>query len=326
MMERSKSQFARLLEIDRQIRGGKYPNCRSFARAWEVSQKTVQRDINYLRDQLGAPIGYDRLHRGFCYTDNTWFLPSISMSEGELLSLLVAARALEQYRGSPVAKELERIFSVIAAILPGGVSIQPELIFHRFSFTSPPSKPVEEKVWTTMVRGLLQQQSVAIAYRTPRSPEPKERVINPFHIANLQGEWYVLGPVAGETKVLQFSLARIESAALVPRAFEIPDRFDAQDILARVFGRSAVSDHIHDVRLLFDKEAADWVTERQWHPRQKIRRRKSGGVELSFRASGLYELQRWVLSWGHHVRVLAPKPLREMVAEEIRLMAAARRR
>jgi predicted DNA-binding transcriptional regulator YafY len=73
--------------------------------------------------------------------------------------------------------------------------------------------------------------------------------------------------------------------------------------------------------LLFSKDAARWVEEREWHPQQVIRRRRTGELELAFPAKGLYEVQRWVLAWGHDVKVLAPKPLLESVREEIRLMA-----
>ena len=74
-MERSKSQFPRLLELDRRIRSKEYPNCLTFSEEYEVSQKTIQRDIDFLRDQLGAPIEYDRDRKGFYYTDQNWFLP-----------------------------------------------------------------------------------------------------------------------------------------------------------------------------------------------------------------------------------------------------------
>ncbi len=44
--------FRRLLELDARIRAGSHPNCSSFAREWEVSAKTVQRDLEFLRDRL----------------------------------------------------------------------------------------------------------------------------------------------------------------------------------------------------------------------------------------------------------------------------------
>ncbi len=72
-----KPQYRRLLFIDGEIRKGKYPNCTGLAREWEVSPRTVQRDIDYLRWELGAPMEYDAIRHGFHYTDRSWFLPSV---------------------------------------------------------------------------------------------------------------------------------------------------------------------------------------------------------------------------------------------------------
>ena len=44
-MTRTKPQFVRLVELDRHIRNGKHPNCLTFSTEYEVSQKTVQRDM-----------------------------------------------------------------------------------------------------------------------------------------------------------------------------------------------------------------------------------------------------------------------------------------
>ena len=66
-MNRNRVQLRRLLALDERIRMQRYPNCGGFAREWEVPRKTVQRDIDYLRDQLGAPLAYDQTHRGYSY-------------------------------------------------------------------------------------------------------------------------------------------------------------------------------------------------------------------------------------------------------------------
>ncbi len=71
-----KSQMTRILEFDRQVRDGEYPNSLRFSVDYEVSQRTVLRDIEYIRDQLGAPLQYDTARRGFHYTDD-WDLPHI---------------------------------------------------------------------------------------------------------------------------------------------------------------------------------------------------------------------------------------------------------
>ncbi len=103
-------------------------------------------------------------------------------------------------------------------------------------------------------------------------------------------------------------------------SFEMPKDFDPEKLLANTFGRFVLSDKVQMIKLLFDKEMAPWVLERQWSPKQKTVARKNGDVELSFPAAGLFEVFRWVLSWGHYAKVLEPKELREMVENEAGMM------
>ena len=323
-MQRTKSQYARLIELDRKIREGGYPNCLTFAEDWGVSQKTVQRDIDFLRDQCGAPIAYERDRKGFYYEDKSWWLPSVALSEGELMGVLLAARVAEQYRGSPVAKQIERTFAKLAELLPCKVSVNPALLYSRFTFTAPPAKPVNPEIWTTVVRGLLAQRTIRISYRTfdaVETEKAKESRIDPYHIANLQGEWYVFGVHHGHEDVRQFSMARIGKATLTEQRFAMPAGFDPEKLLSDTFARYAGDGEVKTVRILFDKEVAGWIEEREWQPRQTLKRRKTGDIELEFPAKGLYEVQRWVLSWGRWAKVLAPEELKTAVAEEIRTMA-----
>jgi len=62
--------------------------------------------------------------------------------------------------------------------------------------------------------------------------------------------------------------------------------------------------------LRFDAFAARLVTERQWHPSQKIKHLVDGEIELTMTLGSLEEIERWVLSWGEHVQVLEPAALK----------------
>jgi predicted DNA-binding transcriptional regulator YafY len=174
---------------------------------------------------------------------------------------------------------------------------------------------------------VLHQRSIKITYQAMEAKEAKERMIDPYHIANLAGEWYVFARCHRSEQLIQFAIPRIRRAAMQKGAFTIPDDFDMQELLSKTFGRFAVPyGKVHTVRLVFDKEIAPWVLERQWHRRQKIRKRKNGNIELSFEAAGLFEVFRWVLAWGHHCRVLAPTELKKRIADEVRLMGQQRKR
>ena len=47
---------ARFLKIHEDLRAGVWPNTRMLARKLEVDRRTIRRDIDYMRDQLHAPI------------------------------------------------------------------------------------------------------------------------------------------------------------------------------------------------------------------------------------------------------------------------------
>jgi hypothetical protein len=57
----SSSRFAiqRLAEITELLRCGRPVNCTAIADRFEVSTKTAQRDMEFLRDRLGVPAEYD---------------------------------------------------------------------------------------------------------------------------------------------------------------------------------------------------------------------------------------------------------------------------
>jgi len=62
------------------------------------------------------------------------------------------------------------------------------------------------------------------------------------------------------------------------------------------------------------------VRERDWHPTQKIREIKGGGIELEMTLGALEEIERWILSWGDHAKVLSPKALTDSVQKRVRSM------
>jgi len=50
------------------------------------------------------------------------------------------------------------------------------------------------------------------------------------------------------------------------------------------------------IRLLFEPKLAVYISERQWHPSQTLKKRPDGRVELRMETTGRKELVRWVLS------------------------------
>jgi predicted DNA-binding transcriptional regulator YafY len=90
----SKIIYERFIWFDNQVRGKKYPNAFKLAEKFEISPKTAQRDIEFMRDRLHCPLKYDLSQKGYFYKDGTFSLPMIYLSPAELSSLLIARKLL----------------------------------------------------------------------------------------------------------------------------------------------------------------------------------------------------------------------------------------
>lgn len=315
-----RGQLARLLELDRRIRTGRYPNCTAFALEWEVSRKTIQRDIDFLRDRMQAPIEFDHEHNGYLYTEGSWSLPLLHLSEGELLGLLMAGRMAAQYRGTPLAETLQGLFAKLEEALPERISIDPSTIDAHFSFFGVPSRPIRKQVWMPVLRALRANRVLDVHYCKVGGDQVKRRQIEPLHLACIMDEWYLVAWCREREAIRNFAVAGFEKASASRSIFE-PREFDPRAWFDGRFGRYVDPEATaHQVVISFSAEAAPWVAERSWHPQQELKRAGDGTVTLSFPAPALFEVKRWVLGWGADAEVREPAALRRAVAAESRAL------
>lgn len=59
-----------------------YPNAQRLAERFGISHRQAQRDLNYLRCELGAPIEYDNSKKGFYYS-HAFSLPVLISSDND---------------------------------------------------------------------------------------------------------------------------------------------------------------------------------------------------------------------------------------------------
>ena len=314
-----KPQYRRLLFIDEQLRKGGYPNCRSLAEEWEVSPKTIQRDLDYLRYELDAPIEYSREAHGYYYSEGSWQLPALSISESDLFAVMIAEKALRQFRDTPLYDRLVSVFSKIEGSLPGRVSVQPEWVDSRITFLPDAATHIEPQVWGDIAQALRGNQQLEIDHRSPSRPEAAVRRVDPYYLVSHRGEWYLIAYSHHHDAIRTFAVSRIDAVRETGDAFELPETLDVDDVLGDGFG-IMFGDASHQVRVRFSARLAPYIRERSWHPDQELRTHRDGGVTLSFPTNHLNEVKDWVLAWGAGAKVLGPPELLERVRSEVAAM------
>jgi predicted DNA-binding transcriptional regulator YafY len=314
----SRPPLRRLLALDRMVRQGRYPNAASAGRELEVHPRTIHRDLSFLRDSFGAPLEFDPQRNGYFYSDPDYELPLQRLTEGELVALFLAERLLQTYEGTPYAGALTSIFRKLTAALPDEVTINLDHLGEAYSFHRHAADTMEAARFGQLARAVREGRQLELLYWTASRDETCQRVVDPYHLASVQGDWYLVAYCHLREDVRMFSPGRIRSLRETGERFERPKDFAIGAYLDASFRAVRGSGPPRPVRLSFTAEAARYVRERVWHPSQQLRERRDGGLELTVRVSDFLEVKRWVLSYGAACEVLEPAELRAEVEEEVR--------
>lgn len=314
-----RQQLERILEIDRQVRAFMYPNARSLAQKLEVSERTIYQDRQFLVDRLGAPLAYDRRRGGWYYTEPNWVLPSVFITEGELLAFFLSVEIAKRYLGTAFEKPLRSAVEKITAGLKGQVEVNLKELQEWYVLAPPSVVLVREELLLDLHRAIKQRRRIRMRYFTASRGCWQVRVVEPYHLYNLRGDWYLIAfdHLRGAMRV--FHAGRISEWEVLPQTFVRDPQFSVEEWMAQAFVAERGEEPV-EVAIRFDPYQARYIRERRWHPTQSIEELPDGGLILRFSTGGLEEVKRWVMGYGSHAEVLKPSSLREAVKEEIERM------
>lgn len=305
----SRPPLERMLKIHDELRRGALINCTKLMASLEVSRKTVVRDIAFMRDRLDLPIEFDAQIQAYRYTQPVNAFPTVNVTEGELLALLVAQRALEQYRGTPFHRQLEVAFGKLAAGLRDRISFSPADEIRTVSFKNIGLGRTDLAVFNALSGAVLRQEEATFQYQKPGDTQASLRRVQPYHLANRENLWYLVGFDLERQALRTFALPRIAGVTNTKISFARPAEFSPEKFFAKALG---VLGGAGDFRVVirFAASVAGRIREREWHESQELRERADGAVELRLRLGALSEVEQWVLGWGAAAEVFAPPELR----------------
>jgi predicted DNA-binding transcriptional regulator YafY len=307
----SRPPLERMLRIHQALQAGGFPNSSKLAREVEVSTKTIHRDIEFMRDRLNLPIEFDSSKNGYHYTGEVSAFPTMQITEGELFALVVAEKALQQYRGTSFEKPLLSAIKKMEQSLPDTISLNLADIGQTISFRTRAEPILDLKIFDVLAKAVSQRQQLELHYRKP-GQKAETRIVDPYHLANINGEWFLFAFDHARKDIRTFAPARIQSAKPTGKNFERTQKFSLEKRLRDSFGVHA-GEGKFEVVIRFTPRAADYIREKKWHPSQTLRDLKNGGAELAMKLSSLAEVERWVLSWGGEAKVLKPRELAEAI-------------
>jgi predicted DNA-binding transcriptional regulator YafY len=308
----------RIVYLDERIREKGCATSREVAQRFEVSDRQVKRDIEYLRDRLGAPIVWDRASRSYRY-ETAWQELAFA-DEKSLLFYVFARAAAGTIAYVPLAEEnaLEGLLKLVPLGLRGAES--------AIRYELPGYEPADIEKLGLLVRALSESRCLDIAYCDAEG-RTSERRIAALRLVNYAGSWYCVAFDHSRTELRTFRLSRVAKVSLTKiKAQALIDPIEVERFLASSFGMFKGSgDKTATIR--FYGRAVAIVRGEIWHPRQTRSEgsdpRRGDYLDISIPVSLWEEILGRVLRFGADAEAFSPPEFRELWKAEIRRMAKA---
>jgi proteasome accessory factor B len=169
-------------------------------------------------------------------------------------------------------------------------------------------------------RAVVQERELTFHYRKPGDRKALPRRVQPYHLANRDSLWYLVGYDRQRRALRTFAVPRVARLRLLGASFKRPADFCSKKYFAAALHALGGTGSFRVV-LRFSGATADRVAEREWHETQTLRWVRGGRLEFTMTLGALGEAERWVMGWGAEVEVIAPKELRESVRKAALAMA-----
>ncbi len=311
--------WRRLQTIHHEIKEKRSPNASSLAQMLGVSSKTVQRDLDYLRDELDAPIEFDRQENGYFYSRPDYVLPFLPVDGNDLFSIGVAAQVLALFGGTPLARDLKACYERLAELMPPAVRLRPEIVMEKLALRAA-FRPVREEIWQAVAEALQRGIALSIRYHRPGAAPEEPRVVLPYAFVLSGRDWMMLAQDRAAGQIKNFDLARIQTAQLTGERYAIPRGFDTADFFRNTFGVFVGGGKPFRMKIRFSPDISEEIRELQWHPDQKVTLDEDGAAILELPAQSIKEARRFVLGYGKDAVVLDPPDLVDDLRREIEAM------
>ena len=331
------TKTARIYKIEMLIRQRGELSFAQLIEALEVSPATLKRDLEYLRDQLGAPIVYDRDSNAYRFASAgsglsldgssrnpppRHELPGLWFNQGELYALLMAHQLLAGLDSQALlGRHLQPLLSRIHELLgPGGQS-DAKALMKRVKIIGALRRPVAAECFERCGEALILRRRLQMTYLTRGRGEVSQRQVSPQRLVHYKNTWYLDAWCHSREKLLRFALDAVQQASVdEQRAKDLPMR-QVQAEMDAGYGIYAGGTR-QLAQLLFSAQAAPWISREEWHPEQQGELLADGSWRLDLPYVDETELVMDLLRQGEQVRVLAPESLRQAVQRRLASAAA----
>jgi len=310
MLDESPKRFDRIIAILIQLQSKKIVKAQELADRFEVSLRTIYRDIRTL-EASGVPI-YGEAGIGYSLVDG-YRLPPVMFTREEASSFIAAEKLMQKFIDKELGQHYQSAMFKLKSVLQNSdkdwvssiesnVLIQPTM-GNLFNENVPNAMAI-------LFKSIADKTQVKLNYQAFEAETSSERTIEPVGIFHDHNNWYVLGFCHLRNDYRQFRTDRIEGI----QKTDLPFTQEHQPL--ETFLDKENTCPTTKVRILVDKKISKFLaSEKKYHG--FVAQKNVGDlVEMTFLSRDIENgFARWFLMFGDYATIVEPERLKKRVLE-----------
>lgn len=304
-------RFNRIVAIYFQLQAKPIVKAQDLADQFEVSQRTIYRDIKAL-EQAGIPI-YGEAGMGYGLVEG-YRLPPTKFSREEILTLAAAEKLMQKFVDPDLFRHFRTALNKIKAYLRYSDKLNVGLLeenmlmgslSHRFNENVPSALSI-------LFESIAQRAVISMTYQSGSSPTPSQREVEPVGVFHEGNYWYFVAYCHLRKEYRQFRIDRIHEIQLTSRSFSrehqslahyLTQEDQTPTTTIRIVVPFGYARHMEWERAYFG-----FVSEEK----------TADSVIMTFESRNMeQEFARWYLMFADQAKILEPELLKERVKELI---------
>jgi len=225
------NRLTRITAILIQLQSKRIVTAKEIAQRFEISSRTVYRDIKTLQDS-GVPIGSEN-GIGYFMVDS-FRLPPISLTEEEANSLIISETFIKKQGDKSLSKNYDSLIIKIKATLKSFQKENIELLSTRtLNFTK--DKIIESNWLSDIQKTIANNIQLEINYKSLYKEELTIRKIEPQAIYYTNNTWIVIAFCHLRDELREFRLDRILKLKTTMKSFEKMHSFNFQEYIENFY-------------------------------------------------------------------------------------------
>lgn len=313
MENESPKRFDRIIAILIQLQSKKVVKAQEFASRFEVSLRTIYRDIRSL-EAAGVPL-YGEAGTGYSIMEG-YRLPPVMFTREEAGSFVAAEKLMQQFTDKNLGQYFESAMFKLKSVLRGAEKDWITTLGTHISIHTA-QKAFNENIPNALeilFESLAEKKQVVLNYQSLQREQPVIRSIEPVGLFHENQRWYILGYCHLRNDYRQFRIDRIQHISRSEKSFT--REHESVDELRKKDGHLKKT----TVKLLVDKKVAKYLEYDRHYYGFVSEKEKENQVEITFEVpeSALQEgFPRWYLMFGDYSEILEPEAMKIRVKEII---------